>query len=340
LSRLGGPAARARSLVALLLMMAFVLLVAGAAGEALHAVAINAAVYLIFVVGTYVFVGVSGTISFGQVGFAAVGAYVSAIVTMPAESKALVLPDLPVWLAKVEVPLAGAAMISAVVAAIVAVIVAVPLMRLRGIAAGIATFAVLVIIYDVLLNWKQVTGGAGTLSGIPLDLGLGTALVVAMIVVVVAFWYQGSRWGLRLRASREEEVAARAAGVGIELQRGIAFVLSAAIMGVGGCLYAHQQGVLTPNGFFLGLTFLTLAMLTIGGTRSLSGAVVGTLVIAAVQEIFRRLSSGGEGIGPVDLGLPAGTAPVFIAALMLLVMARRPEGITRGRELGDRFRRR
>jgi branched-chain amino acid transport system permease protein len=329
---------RLRPLVVLLVLIPVLAFVVGGVSDALHAVAVNACVYVILVVGTYVFVGNSGITSFGQVAFAAIGAYVSALLTMTPDTKALVLPDLPHWLATAHASLGVSIVASAVVAGLFGLLTAVPLMRLNGIAAGIATFALLVIVYDVLQNWKQVAGGAGTLSGIPLDLGLGTAVLSALAVVVIAFCYQGSRWGLRLRSSREDEVAARASGVNVEVQRRIAFVISAAIMGVAGCLYAHQQGVLTPNGFFLQLTFLTLAMLVIGGTHSLSGAVTGTFLLTAVQEVFQRWSTH-QGVGPVHIYLPAGTAQVFIALLMLVVMMLRPEGVTGGAELGARLRR-
>jgi branched-chain amino acid transport system permease protein len=329
---------RLRPLLILCVIVTAVTLLVGGTGSVLEAVAINACVYLILVVGTYVFVGNSGIISFGQVAFAAIGAYTSALLTMPPETKGIILPDLPEFLVNVHTSFGVAVIVSGLVSGLLALILSLSLMRLSGIAAGIATFAVLVIVYEVLSNWKQVVG-AGALSGIPLDLDLATALVVALIVIAVAFWYQGSRWGLRLRSSREDEVAARASGINVEFQRGIAFVLSAAVMGVAGCLYAHQQGVLSPTAFYLSLTFLTLAMLVIGGTHSLSGAVFGTFLLVTVQEMFQRWSTR-QGVGPIDIYLPAGTAQVFIALLMLVVVTWRPEGIVGGGEVGGRMRRR
>jgi branched-chain amino acid transport system permease protein len=337
MSRASEIAVRLRPLLILSVFVAAVALLVGGTGAVLNAIAINACVYLILVVGTYVFVGNSGIISFGQVAFAAIGAYTSALLTMPPDTKAMILPDLPEFLMNVHTSFGGSVLAAGLLSGLIALVLALSLMRLSGIAAGIATFAVLVIVYEVLNNWKQVVG-AGALSGVPLDLDLTTAVVFAVIVLAIAFWYQCSRWGLRLRGSREDEVAARASGINVEFQRGIAFVLSAAIMGVAGALYAHQQGVLSPTAFFLSLTFLTLAMLVIGGTHSLSGAVVGTFLLVAIQEVFQRWSTR-QGVGPVDIYLPAGTAQIFIALLMLLVVIRRPEGITGGREIGERLRR-
>jgi branched-chain amino acid transport system permease protein len=337
MSRLSDVAVRLRPLLILSVLVVVVTFVVGGAGPVLNAIAINACVYLILVVGTYVFVGNSGIISFGQVAFAAIGAYASALLTMPPDTKAIILPDLPEFLVNANTSFAGSVLVAGLLAAFIALVLSLSLMRLSGIAAGIATFAVLVIVYEVLNNWKEVVG-AGALSGIPLDLDLTTAVVYAVIVLAVAFWYQTSRWGLRLRGSREDEVAARASGINVEFQRGIAFVLSAAVMGVAGALYAHQQGVLSPTAFFLSLTFLTLAMLVIGGTHSLSGAVVGTFLLVAVQEVFQRWATR-QGVGPIDIYLPAGTAQIVIALLMLVVVIRRPEGITGGREIGERLRR-
>lgn len=328
---------RIRPLIILCILVPGILFPLAAGGSGLRAAALNASTSLILVVGTYVFVGNSGIISFGQVSFAAVGAYTTALLTMPVMTKAILLPQLPPRLADVQMPFIVATVVSGLVAGLLAMVVAVALMRLSGIAAGIATFALLVIVYQVALNWTGVTGGAGTLSGIPRGLDMRVAVGWVLVAIIVAFWYQSSRWGLRLRGSREDEVAARAAGVGVEFERGVAFVVSAVMMGVAGSLYAYQQGALTPSAFYLRLTFLTLAMLVIGGMHSLSGAVVGTLLLTGVEEIFRRWATG-QGVGPIDIDLPAGTSQVVIAVLMLFVILKRPEGVTAGRELGTELR--
>ena len=87
----------------------------------------------------------------------------------------------------------------------------------------------------------------------------------------IAYLYAISRSGLALRSARDEATAAAASGVDITRERLIAFTLSGVIMGLGGALYAHSVGVVTPDTFYLGLTFISLSMLVVGGMNSLSG---------------------------------------------------------------------
>ena len=169
----------------------------------------QALINLVAVVGLYVFVGNSGVLSFGNVAFMAVGAYVSALLTMKAAAKSVFLPDLPAVIAHAEWPVFPGALAGGAAAALFALLVGLPLMRLSGISASIATFAVLVITYVVLGNWTSVTGGQNSLMGLPLYVGLWTALAWASAAIVIAFIYQETRSALLLRASREDEGGGR-----------------------------------------------------------------------------------------------------------------------------------
>ena len=180
-------------------------------------------------------------------------------------------------------------------------------MRLSGISASIATFAVLVITYVVLGNWTSVTGGQNSLMGLPLYVGLWTAVAWAVAAIVVAFLYQESRSALLLRASREDEAAADAFGVHIVRHRLIAFVISGFLSGIAGVLLAHFLGTVRVETFYLDLTFLIVAMLVIGGMRSLTGAVAGALVIALLTELLRQAEIG-FAIGGTTIAAPPGWA--------------------------------
>ena len=167
-----------------------------------------------------------------------------------------------------------------------------PLMRLSGISASIATFSILVVVYVGLGNWTSITGGQNSLMGLPNYVGLWTAAIWAVAAIAIAFAYQESRGGLLLRASREDEVAARAAGVDIVRHRWIAFTLSAFLSGVSGVLLAHFLGTVRVETYYLDLTFLIIAMLVIGGAGSLTGAVFGALAISALTEALREAEVG------------------------------------------------
>jgi branched-chain amino acid transport system permease protein len=310
-----------------------------AQGLALQSSGTGALINLVMVVGLYTFMGNSGVQSFGHIGFVAVGAYVSALLTIPLTNKAFVLPNLPSPLQDVHAPLVVSTLAAAGVAAVFAAVVAGPLMRLSGTAAGIASFALLIVVQNVASNWTDVTGGLGTLTGVPTDLTIWGAFWWAVGVMAVAAAYSRSRFGARLRASRDDDVAARAIGIKVERERRRAFVLSAAMMGIGGSLYAHRLGAFGPGDFYIGLTFVILAMLIVGGTRSLAGAVVGTVVVSVVDEVLVKWQSGQAVLG-ASLDLPTGTSDLFLSVVLLLILLRRPDGITGSREVPWSFKRR
>jgi len=300
-----------------------------AGGEVLDRVATTGLINLVLVVGLYVFVGNSGVFSFGHIAFAAVGAYTAGIFTIPPTTengvtgKDVVLSQLPGPLERLHTgPLVGT-LAGGAVAAILAALVSIPLMRLSGIAASIATFAVLIIVNVVATNWQQLTNGTAGLAGVPATTTTPVALCWSLVAMVLAFGFQGTRFCLRLRASREDEVASRASGIGIYWERRYAFVLSAFIVGAGGALFAQYIGAFGPGAFYLSLTFITVAMLVIGGMTSLAGAVVGSVFIAIVQEVLRRIE---------DAVSRPSLAQLCLAAIMLAVLVLRPSGLTGGRE--------
>lgn len=285
----------------------------------------------ILVVGLYVFVGNSGVMSFGHVSFVALGAYVGAVLTIPELTKQLVLPDLPGFLGTVELSTTAGTLAAGALALVVGYLVAIPLMRLSGLAAGIGTLALLVITNNFLLNYEPLAG-SGTLTGVPTDATTGMILVWLLVAMAVAFAYQQTRSSLRLRASREDEVAARAMGVPVERDRRLAFALSAGISAIGGALYGHYLGAFGAQFFYFGTTILIIGMLVIGGQRSLTGAIVGALAISAITTWLDRWEAGESALG-IALELPAGSREVLFALLVLLMLKLRPDGITGGREV-------
>jgi len=148
----------------------------------------------------------------------------------------------------------------------------------------------------------------------------------------VAVIFQGSRLGLLLRASQDDLVAARASGVRVLGLRVIALTLSAFLVGVAGVLLGHFIGALSVRTFWLDLTFLMLAMLIFGGRRSVTGAVVGAVLVRALITGFRALESGVTVEG-VTLTIPPGSQEIVLAVAMLLVLAGRPGGLLGSREL-------
>jgi branched-chain amino acid transport system permease protein len=314
-----------------LLLLAIVAL--GTLGPgSLHRTITDGLIKLVVVVGMYIFIGNSGVMSFGHTSFMAIGAYVSAWLTMRPTLKRLRFPDLPDFIAQSEFSMVPAALGAGAAASVAALAIGIPLMRLSGISASIGTFAVLAVTISVFGNWSGLTGGKSSLIGVPLYTTMWVALAWAMIAIGAAQLYQNSRFGLQLRASREDGVAARATGVNVHRQRLGAFVLSAFFVAIGGVLHGHFLGILTVDAFYLNLTFLTLAMLVIGGINSLSGAVVGVVAVSFLLEGLRRAESGFSVAG-LEIPSAPGLSQAALAIAMLLILVFRPAGLTGGREL-------
>lgn len=283
------------------------------------------------VIGLYIFIGQSGIMSFGHAGFMVVAAYLSAWLTIPPQFKKIILPEIPLWLQQIELHPVWAALAATAIASILALIIGSALMRLAGIAASIATFAFLNVIVVIYNNWTSWTKGTASLVGLPVYVGPYTALSVAIVVMIVAFAFQSSRWGMMLRATREDPIAARAAGVSVVRMRLVAFVVSVAVVAVGGLLQGHFSGALTTSAnVYLNLTFLTLTMLIVGGMRSLAGAVSGVILVAAISEILRQLERG-ISLAGLDVVAPSGFGQVALGIILLLVLLLRPRGLLGGR---------
>lgn len=296
---------------------------------------------VILVVALQVFVGNSGVFSFGHVAFMAMGAYTVGMVRITPDVKAVLFPELP----KVQLDPITAVLLGGLIAGMVAFLIGVPLMRLTGLVAGLATFGLLNIVFVVGSNLYQYTGGSTGMTGVPPTTTPLVAGIWTVAMLVVAWAFSQTRTCMRLRASREDEGAARSIGIGITRERTIAFVLSASIAGVSGGLFAQFFGTFNPEAFFLATTFTIIAMLVVGGALSLSGAVIGATAITVISETMRRLEKG-VSIASLNVDLPPGVQRVGVAAAMLAILLLNPSGLSRGRELRwprirlplDRFR--
>jgi branched-chain amino acid transport system permease protein len=331
----------ARSVSPIILCGAIALIVictAVANSAALDRTVTEALIRIVYVVGLYIFVGNSGVISFGHTAFMAVGAYATAWQDCCSTTKSLFMPALPNFLLQVTVPPPIATIVSGVVASLFAAVVGVAIIRLSGISASIATFAVLAIINVTFSNWDSVTAGTTTLVGIPNYTDHWVGLLWAVIAICAAHIYQTSRFGLSLRVSREDEIAAKASGVNIFSQRLIAFVISAFFVGVSGALYVHFLGTISVEAFYIDITLLTLAMLVVGGMNSLSGAVVGVGAISLLIEVLRQLEHGFV-VGSLTVAAPGGTQEIGLGVAMLLVLIFRRGGITGNQEIGGQLSR-
>jgi branched-chain amino acid transport system permease protein len=283
------------------------------------------------VVALYVFIGNSGVLSFGHISFVALGAWTAGVLTVPPSEKPAIMPNLAGFLQHRHADNVESLLLAALVGGIAAFLVGIPLMRLSGLAAGIATFAVLEITHNLLQYQERIGPGLNAFSSVPETTGLRQAAIGAVVCIVVAFLYARSRFGRLLRATREDDAAARAVGASVYRQRLIAFTVSGFLAGLGGGLYVHLLPV-QVNSVYLDLTFITLAMLVVGGATSLFGAVVGALAVSALDSWLSVAENGTSLLG-WHIDLPSGSAEIVVGILMAAVLILRPSGLTGGREL-------
>jgi branched-chain amino acid transport system permease protein len=331
---------RSRSSLAVSLLVPLVLIalaaVVGANGTpSLRSTVTMILCNLIIVLGLQVFIGNSGVYSFGQLGFASIGAYVAALLTLPAAFAALQTPGLPHAIASAQLGPLLSTLIAAAACGLLAAVVGLPLMRTSTLAIPISTFAFMIVVYNVLANWDQVSGGSSGLVSIPRTTSIGAAALWAGAAVVVAFAYKWSARGYRLQATREDEVAARSLGISVTGERLIAFALSGMLCGIGGALAAHQSGVLNPATFYFAATVTTVTMMVVGGARSVFGAVLGAIAVASVNEVLRGFEGGGHVLGVFSIGRTPGLAAIGVGLILLATMIAMPDGLSGGREAGE-----
>jgi branched-chain amino acid transport system permease protein len=244
-------------------------------------VAIYALLLGILAIGTSLLMGHAGQISIGQAGFYAVGAYASALLTTRLE--------LPVWLGF------GAAV---AVSALAGYALGLPALRLRGHYLAMVTVAFAQLVYEIALNWPDLTGGPNGVVGIPRpSLGglvfdnLSSYFVLVFIVLLVAYIFArnivDSRTGRALRTLQFTEQGAKAVGIDVAHYKVQVFALSGAYMGLAGALYAHFINYIGPESFTIQISIQVLAMSIFGGMTSITGAVVGSLMLTVLQEVVK-----------------------------------------------------
>ena len=316
-------------LVMLSLLLLIIVAIVDLSGDIILAqTLIEGLVRIVIVAALYMFIGNSGIISFGHIGFVMVGAYATAWQTCCPYTREMFMPGLPEYLLNTSHHFIPAILLGGLLAALVALIAGFAIMRMSGIAASIGTFAFMMVLYSAYLRWSTWTSGASSVIGLPTTTTPWVGYIYAVIALAAAYLYSRSKWGLALRSSRDDEVAAKAAGVNVFGQRLLAFVISAFFCGMAGGLFGHFLGMLTVDSFYLGMTFITLSMLVVGGMQSLTGAVVGVVMLSIVIDVLRRLESG---VG--RFSLPSSSAEVGVGLILLIILIFRRTGITGNAEI-------
>lgn len=301
-------------------------------------VAFAAYVNLLIVLGLQMFMGNSMVANLGQGAFVGIGAYSVAILATPVAMKKLSIPHAPLGLGQIAIDPLLAAFAGLGISGIVAVLTGLVIARLSGEAATILTFSLMMIVHSVFIHWTDLFKGAQAFFGIPQVVGLPTAIAAATLGIVAARLFKDSRAGLQLRASAESLLAAKAFGVDVWRLRLIAWILGGIMCGAAGILYAYFMGTISARAFHFELVMTTLAMLILGGLRTVSGAVFGSALLSIALEAIRSFESGAE-IGGITLPPLLGLSGIAMGAVIVLGMTFRPKGIFVRLELDEVLRR-
>jgi len=311
-------------------------LIAGSIGGGVERTLIVFFIALIAVLGMGIYSGNSGILSFGHLAFMGIGAYLSGILTMPTAMKQVTLANLPPFLANANFDLFAATIITVLFVMAVALVVGTVISRLEGSAATITTLGLLVIVHGIIIGARDITRGSQSFFGVPRITDLTIAAGCAVLAIIVARVFRDSVFGLKLRASRDDQLAAGAMGVNVRRERLLSWVVSAGIVAVAGVLLGHFLGAFSVKKFYFVDTFALLAMLIVGGMATVSGALAGAVLITVVTEVLRRVESGVEIFGYQTPEM-FGTTQIGIGLIILLVMAKRSGGLLDRLEWDEMF---
>lgn len=255
--------------------------------------------------------GLLGELALGHAGFMAVGAYTSALITLNMAQGGP--PSTPLFILSL--------IVAAIVTALVGFIVGIPALRLRGDYLAIITLAFGEII-RVIIRSLPFAGGAVGLSGISFVTNFEYSYWILVALIYLIYSLVRSRQGRAIISIREDDIASEASGINTTKYKSLAFTISAAFAGVAGGLYAHLQGVITPQQFDYNYSINIMVMVVLGGMGSLTGSVLSAAVLTLMPELLRGLAE---------------YRTLIYALLLIILMLFKPSGLLGQKEISQRF---
>ncbi|MYI15747.1 MAG: ATP-binding cassette domain-containing protein, partial [Acidimicrobiaceae bacterium] len=303
----------------------------------------------IMVIGLQIYIGNTGVLSFGHMGFAAISGYAFALLATSVERKARIVPDVPLGLDGVSLNPVVAAAAAIVITVFVGLVVGLGLARSGAksgaVAATVITLALLFMVHEVGGAYADLTGGRNGIS-FSVGRGLDSRLWVFLALIgaiVLARLFKSSRIGRMAQAAREDDLAARAMGINPARGQMVALLLSVAVISVAASLRVFQLGSVAPSTFFFDYTLLTLVMLIVGGRNSIAGSVLGVALMTVVNETTRHLADVEIDGGPadiLDIVLRPGLTDIVLGSSMLGFMIFRARGLIEDWEVDHWLRKR
>jgi branched-chain amino acid transport system permease protein len=238
-------------------------------------------IYAIVSLSLNILIGYTGLFSVGHIAFFGIGAYTSAIMAT-----------------RFGTPFLLNVVLSGIMAMIFGIVLGVPTLRLKGMYLGVATLAFGEIVYQVFLNWDDVTRGSKGILGVPVASILGyqfrtyrqfyyLVLIFLVLAIVLVHNLMRSRIGRALLSIRESEIAAEALGVNVVLYKVLSFATAAFFAGIAGALYCYELKCIFPESFTNSESSTVLAMMVVGGMGSIPGSILGGIVLTIIPEVLR-----------------------------------------------------
>ena len=316
-------------ILSILLAAAAVALLAYFQGDtSKHSYAISiierSAIYAVVAVAMNLLNGFTGLFSLGQAGFMALGAYVTAVLTIPVAARPNVyyMNGIAPWLENVSLPMIPAMILGGLVAAAAAALIGIPILRLKSDYLAIATLGFAEIIRALLAApmMDTITNGSYGLNNIPGYKNVFQPILIAVVCIALMVLLINSSYGRAFKAIREDDVAAEAMGINLFRHKELAFVISSFFTGVAGGMLAVFMRSIDTKTFQVSLTYNILLIVVLGGIGSVTGSIIGSFLINGGQEWLRFLDSPFS-IGGVEIPLfRAGFRMVIYSVLLMVVV--------------------
>lgn len=270
-------------------------------------------IYSILALSLNLIMGYTGLVNLGHAAFYAVGAYISALLTLQA--------GFPPWIGLIA---------GALGAGVIGIVIALPSLRLKGDYLALATLGAGIIIYQIAKNWTSLTRGSMGLPGIQgfsifgiaIDSTLAYLIVVAFFVLITLFVIRQltvGAYGRVLKSIREDEIASAVLGKNVIKYKLQVFFTGAFFAGLAGSLYAHYITFIDPSSFTIMESVTIVLMVIFGGMASISGSLAGAVILIIIPEALRFV------------GMPSSVAAplrqMLYGLLLIIFMMKRPKGL-------------
>ena len=273
--------------------------------------AILVGIYLILALSLQLALGYTGLINLGHIAFFAIGAYISALLTLNGT------------------PFIIAILLAGIISAFFGFLLSIPTNKLKGDYLALATLAFTFVVYAVTLNWISLTRGPLGLPGIPkpslfglsFSSNLSFLILTTLITLAVFFIIKrivDSSFGKALEATRDNELATRVLGKNTFKIKSVALATSAFFAGIAGSLYAHYITYIDPSSFTIMQLIPILCIVIIGGLASLKGTIIATIILILLPEPLRFIGFSSSVVGPMR--------QITYALILLLILIYRPKG--------------